>query len=349
MPFFQATDVASAFGGERQAPKVTNRSLLADKYPEFPADSADKTSRSRTIQKLVESGRDDIKVARFRLQALTSPQIESIRMELGGRMIVNHAGGVIENAGLALDRNSGVPFIPGSTVKGIAREGAHLCGAKAEEVALVFGWADNRNQENDIPDKLPQKAFGGVVAFLPALPDAAVRFERDIVTVHHHEYYAGKRETATDDEQPIPNEFPVVSAGVGFVFSFARIGGERANAMSQLLGLGECDTLARARAWLIAGLTGHGVGSKTAAGYGWFVDPSQAASTKGALAGLTEKEFGALMKLADSRGQWENLKRAIETDLHKPENAKWRAQFLEATAGKDFKELRKKEWYPREG
>lgn len=43
---------------------------------------------------------------------------------LGGRLLVNMAGGVMENAGIALDRCFGLPFIPGSAVKGIARNQA---------------------------------------------------------------------------------------------------------------------------------------------------------------------------------------------------------------------------------
>lgn len=40
------------------------------------------------------------------------------------RLLMNTAGGVIENGGICLDRNSGVPYIPGSAVKGAARRHA---------------------------------------------------------------------------------------------------------------------------------------------------------------------------------------------------------------------------------
>src|ERR1035437_2869842 len=43
---------------------------------------------------------------------------------LGGRLLINMAGGVQENAGMALDRCFGLPFIPGPPVKGVTRHAA---------------------------------------------------------------------------------------------------------------------------------------------------------------------------------------------------------------------------------
>src|SRR6266542_427291 len=70
---------------------------------------------------------------------------------LKARLIVNCAGGVMENGGLCLDRTSGLPFIPGSAVKGCARKLAvsKLKDATAakiatllEQIAWLFGWGD---------------------------------------------------------------------------------------------------------------------------------------------------------------------------------------------------------------
>lgn len=267
MPRALSKDTAGVVG--RDARVVVNRSLFADKYAEFPDDPADKTAQSRTIQRLVGGGFNDGPAVPPRRAALAAAGV-AFSAKLGARMIVNHAGGVIENAGLALDRHSGIPFIPGSALKGIAREGAHACGATPQEIALIFGWAPNRNQEADLPRDLPAEAFGGAVAFLPAYPTGSVRIERDVVTVHHREYYTGKRPVATDDEQPVPNEFPVVAAGAEFAFVIAPLAAGRAEVMRERLGLPPFNLLAKAKEWLIAGLTQHGIGAKTAAGYGWF-------------------------------------------------------------------------------
>lgn len=76
--------------------------------------------------------------------------------QLQSRLMVNMAGGVIENAGLFLDRFSGLPVIPGSAVKGCARRMAieDLRQAAEDEkpvgelaalladIARVFGWGE---------------------------------------------------------------------------------------------------------------------------------------------------------------------------------------------------------------
>ena len=75
--------------------------------------------------------------------------------QLQSRIMVNMAGGVMENAGLCLDR-LGVPYIPGSAVKGCARrmaiqdlleareakEPADKLARLLADVALVFGWGE---------------------------------------------------------------------------------------------------------------------------------------------------------------------------------------------------------------
>lgn len=67
-------------------------------------------------------------------------------------LLINLSGGVMENAGLNLDLMSGVPFIPGSAVKGCARRMAiwelsqeSNPDKKSEllaKIALIFGWGD---------------------------------------------------------------------------------------------------------------------------------------------------------------------------------------------------------------
>lgn len=67
-------------------------------------------------------------------------------------LLINLSGGVMENAGLSLDLMSGVPFIPGSAVKGCTRRMAiwelsqeSNPDKKSEllaKIALIFGWGD---------------------------------------------------------------------------------------------------------------------------------------------------------------------------------------------------------------
>jgi len=77
---------------------------------------------------------------------------------LESRLMINMAGGVMENANLCIDRFSGIPFVPGSAVKGCARrmalqtlwdavetaperEAEH--GEALADVTMIFGWGDS--------------------------------------------------------------------------------------------------------------------------------------------------------------------------------------------------------------
>jgi CRISPR type III-B/RAMP module RAMP protein Cmr6 len=72
--------------------------------------------------------------------------------QLQARLMINMAGGVMENAGLCLDRLTGIPCIPGSAVKGCARRLAiqQLLEepdqtkkvALLVKIARVFGWSE---------------------------------------------------------------------------------------------------------------------------------------------------------------------------------------------------------------
>lgn len=74
-----------------------------------------------------------------------------IYAQLQSRLMINMAGGVMENAGLCIDR-FGFPYIPGSAVKGCARRAATQSLLEATspeekiklltELCLVFGWGE---------------------------------------------------------------------------------------------------------------------------------------------------------------------------------------------------------------
>ena len=90
-----------------------------------------KMREAHVAEKMANIGRVDaalVKVgnenaARFLADVGQSFQGHVVTFEatLGSRMMVNLAGGVVENAGIALDRCFGLPLIPGSAVKGISR------------------------------------------------------------------------------------------------------------------------------------------------------------------------------------------------------------------------------------
>lgn len=91
----------------------------------------------------------------------------------------------------------------------------------------------------------------------------------DVLTVHFKDYYEGKRQAATDDQSPVPVSFYSVQdvQGVFYLSVDQSTAGER-------------ELIETAGAWLGKALTELGIGSKTAVGYGWFVDVQDITETR---------------------------------------------------------------------
>jgi CRISPR type III-B/RAMP module RAMP protein Cmr6 len=233
---------------------------------------------------LVKSANANARQLLQNLESSYSEHIVTFEATLAGRLMVNMAGSVIENAGICLDRCFGLPFIPGSAVKGIARSQALWEikeAAPAEKrnflklAMAIFGygktdtgnkgdwtWAAGHELVAEVTAALQAAEFKGCACFLPAYPTTPPTLVVDMVNPHYPEYYRGRRDRATDDENPIPNYFPAVEAGSAFGFAVLL---NRVPA-----GFTGPQLLDAARGWIERAITQKGLGAKTAAGYGWF-------------------------------------------------------------------------------
>lgn len=204
------------------------------------------------------------------IQVLTPPRAKTLVAKLGARLLVNMSGGILENANCALHRNLGYPVIPGSAVKGVARHVAwcewNECediqekDALAARIATVFGYPTGEKNLDNALKALGTPESQGKIAFLTAVPDEKAELEVDILTSHHQEYYGGKKTKATDDEEPIPVPFLAISRESKFIFTLVPLRTADAAAMQDAIG------------WVKSAITLHGIGAKTATGYGWFLD-----------------------------------------------------------------------------
>jgi CRISPR-associated protein Cmr6 len=204
--------------------------------------------------------------------------------KLEGRLAINISDSLIRNAGIALDRLFGLPYIPGSAIKGVTRATAlQEVAASSKDERLftvfqsVFGTADNdfrRGGElesfSDLLGCRPRNSRGAI-AFLPAYPIDEPKIGVDLTNVHYPTYYQGDRKkhpgdiTSLRNESPQPNHFPCVETGARFAFCLAQVRSDTSS-----------DLLEAARRWLLQALTIHGLGAKTAAGYGWFsIEPPE--------------------------------------------------------------------------
>lgn len=164
-----------------------------------------------------------------------------------GRAIIGIGMASVRETNLSLLRPWGVPFIPGSALKGLASHVAHGEGeqwrrpAKPGEKAGVY----QRALFGDVTS-------GGAVVFHDAWWKPGgdrIPIDTDTMTVHHSEYYQGKAAPADWDE-PAP-------------VSFLTMRGTYVAAIT-----GPAEALAVAESLLQRGLKERGVGAKTAAGYG---------------------------------------------------------------------------------
>jgi CRISPR-associated protein Cmr6 len=389
------------------------RSLAAARFVTLATDRNDTSWRKSSCDAIARGATLTAKSECY-LQFVTSLLSRGgsvLHARLQARLILDAAGGVLENGGICLDRTSGIPFIPGSAIKGCARRYAiHLLSeeqnpvAKAKllaRIAILFGygdqeWTPGRKQNSGdkhnfcvsdfwlamVPlfesgeelDDLRDECWGaisedaasqifdylgkspkdlekklvpqlpnlsGMVSFLPAFPQKDPGIQTDVLTPHHSDYYSGKREIATDDENPVPVHFPTVRPqrnGECFDFPLAP------------LRLASPEYVDDAKAWLAKGLELFGLGAKTNAGYGWF----EVVKTKPAALGdyPNEESFtNAVIKLLNQPGQYERLKIEVEK-LKNPVNANWLEKLKTSLRGDDMKKIRKslreKEWFPSE-
>ena len=203
-------------------------------------------------------------------QTYSANRLRVLTGRLEGRLAINLAEGVIQNAGIALDRIFGLPFIPGSAVKGVVRAAA-LAEVKQnpqllETFVRVFGTSESDyKQKGELADfSCPDGAsrdLKGAITFIQAAPKNDAKIVVDITTVHYPDYYRTGNSSDEKNETPKPNHFPAVERGVEFDFPILL------NGMSD-----DVKLLEAAEHWLNIAMERHGFGAKTAAGYGWFSD-----------------------------------------------------------------------------
>lgn len=230
-----------------------------------------------------------------RVQAAYGGHAVVFEAELAARLMVNMAGGVVENAGICLDRCFGMPYLPGSAVKGITRATALWAIREAPEgekerllalAMLIFGyvgqdwqksggafaWAAGLPMARAVAERLQTPGRNdrrGSVCFLPAHPLQPPKIVVDMVNPHYPDYYSGKCPDANDNESPKPNYFPAVEAGCryGFAAVLMREPPKAVCSAAELLG--------QLQTWMHHAVRRKGAGAKTGAGYGWFWLPGE--------------------------------------------------------------------------
>jgi len=198
---------------------------------------------------------------------------EKLRAKVGYRFVAGMGyPSVIEN-GFLFHFIYGVPYIPGETVKGLARATfIYNCFSEKEESELkeiirVLEEGKYKGEDEEL-QKEYEILFGtkekeAKLIYLDAFPVSLEKehFKVDIMNPHHSEYYSSRGEKPPVEwENPIPIFFLTLE-DTEFCFRIC---------------LGDSFTegkkyLEEARELLIKGLETFGIGGKRRKGYGWFV------------------------------------------------------------------------------
>ncbi|GIL14466.1 MAG: hypothetical protein BroJett038_31860 [Chloroflexota bacterium] len=205
------------------------------------------------------------------------------------RMIVGLGGKGALEFGITLHPVTGLPYIPGSALKGLCRNYALYYIAEQSGISLDPAQVKNTSEvANQLDEQLTgikdyrlkvhpgytdlyRNLFGtqeeaGQCVFYDAVirdvPPNIPLFAIEVMTPHFRQYYeSGGKEAPHDADDPNPITYIAVNAGIAFAFA---IGRRHGTANSPLVD---------ARDLLRQALSLMGIGAKTAAGYGVFYNP----------------------------------------------------------------------------
>jgi CRISPR-associated protein Cmr6 len=203
-------------------------------------------------------------------------------MKTASRLVVGLGDKSVYETSIKLHRNYGIPYIPGSALKGVTKHWAILKIADklvenvggdffdlAKRVQNALEKPDEKEVGRVVKEelgkldevieeiKLLRRIFGtqgyrGSVTFFDAFPNPEdVALELDIMNPHYQPYYTSG-DSPGDWHKPTPIFFLTVPKGVRFEFA---VGGTLAE---------------KAKDLLVEALKEFGVGAKTSLGYGKF-------------------------------------------------------------------------------
>jgi CRISPR-associated protein Cmr6 len=223
-----------------------------------------------------------------------------LKLKTASRLVVGLGAGHVLETSLTLHHIFGIPYIPGSALKG--------------EVRMVNFWEivseENKKSDKEIQELQEQlydkeisnsdsneilkhkllfgtQKFKGLLVFLDVYPEVQNNqqiFELDVMTTHYQGYYT-KNQVPGDWENPNPIPFLTVKKGITFCFNvlFDKFRAERLltlkddefpNQAKNIIREWFNDNLSKisqdVKVWIEEALKEFGVGAKTRLGYGIF-------------------------------------------------------------------------------
>lgn len=203
------------------------------------------------------------------------------------RLVVGLGNESVYETSMTLHHVYGIPYIPGSAVKGVVRSwiinevfsGDESEAIRDEVFCLIFGCPKNLKKQDSYYKKNKQ----GVLLFFDVFPVSVPNIKTDIMNPHYGEYYgerkygSGQFIPPADYLLPVPIPFLAVE-NTAFQFILGTKNGESISTSSQCVQRVVCEgkkmedltLLEIVGYWLESALSGQGIGAKTAVGYGYM-------------------------------------------------------------------------------
>ncbi len=174
-------------------------------------------------------------------------EVKDFSATLSWRMVIGLGASHPQETSMTLHHIYGIPYIPGSAVKGVTRHWVIL--SKFDQ--------DEKEAEKD---EIFKNIFGtqkeaGKIIFFDAYPVGEIKLKLDIINPHYPDYYSENTPPA-DWQNPVPIKFLSVEKTK---FSFYLAAKKEAH-----------ELLNTAATWLKEALENYGIGAKTSLGYGIF-------------------------------------------------------------------------------
>ena len=164
--------------------------------------------------------------------------------------------------GMVFDRNSGLPYIPASSVKGAVRYAYCVNFARTHPEKVKNGVVDEKDVNGlvELFGSLDTKnSYRGGYAFMDVYSAETPEITIDIMNPHYGKYYKGEsNDGPVETEEPIPIKFLAVEKGAVFKFRGFFLSKHAESYWDQL------------NEAFVTALAELGLGAKTAVGYGRF-------------------------------------------------------------------------------
>src|SRR6266568_6893797 len=194
--------------------RCKNLALILDKYPPQHV-VADTKNKGPWLQGLIKGDHIDAPLAqsaynRWR-SMMSAIEATCFDVSLDWRIVIGLGGESVLETDITLHHLYGIPFIPGSALKGLTRAyvTGEIEGYKSEKI---------EDDNDEIKRIFGEEKQAGSVIFFDAMPTGGkAAFALDIMNPHYGDYYGGSK-PPTNDQNPLPITYLTVT---GTTFTFA--------------------------------------------------------------------------------------------------------------------------------